>query len=169
MSRLIDLLREREGWRDAVYLDTNGNPTAGLGHLLNDAERQAYPVGSVVPDGVLQAWAVEDVAWASGCAADVCRRMGGCTAKLRAVAGSMCFQLGPAWPDRFPELWEAMQARRWKDAAALAKETRWAEQTPKRVADLADALDTEPRIPLDIIAAALVVALVLFFIFFLTP
>ena len=44
-------LQQQEGYSDAVYLDIDGNPTGGWGHLLSEEEKVKWPVGTVLSQG----------------------------------------------------------------------------------------------------------------------
>ncbi|WP_428266947.1 glycoside hydrolase family protein [Haliangium sp.] len=57
---IIAHLKLREGWRTAVYKDSLGKPTVGMGHLLTADERRTYKLGDEVPVAVLEAWAQRD-------------------------------------------------------------------------------------------------------------
>ena len=56
-----EFIQKHEGFRNTVYLDQAGLPTAGTGHLLTAEEKKIYKVGKVVPDAVLDQWWAEDV------------------------------------------------------------------------------------------------------------
>lgn len=53
--------RNEGGNRAIVYRDSQGLPTAGVGHLLNDEEMQRFPVGREVPQEVRDAWFNQDL------------------------------------------------------------------------------------------------------------
>ena len=63
----LDHLKLREGYRDNVYLDTLGNPTCGVGHVLTSEEQTKFATGDVVKANVIDNWLSEDAqnAWFS--------------------------------------------------------------------------------------------------------
>ena len=142
----IRFIQLREGVRNQVYRDSRGFPTAGTGHLLSAAERARYPVGSTVPKAVLDGWFARD-AQASYAAARSQAAQLGLAGNPRAVDifGSMSYQLGNAWPSKFPGLFAQLRARNYAAAISNAQGTAWARQTPVRVRDLTDFLRTLSR------------------------
>jgi GH24 family phage-related lysozyme (muramidase) len=46
--------------KPCVYLDSKGNPTAGVGHLLTKEEQETYQVGDEVPSNVRAKWLKDD-------------------------------------------------------------------------------------------------------------
>lgn len=55
-----ELLRY-EGCKYETYLDTEGLLTAGVGHLLSNAEKKLYPLGTAIPKHIVDNWFNEDV------------------------------------------------------------------------------------------------------------
>ncbi len=136
----------REGVRNRVYRDSRGFPTVGIGHLLVGAERRRYPVGTVVSQAQLDRWFAQDSAASYRVAEQQAQSMG-LAGNTRAVEifGSMSYQLGNGWPTKFPSLVRQIRARQIDAAIRTAQTSRWARQTPVRVRDLVQFLQTLRR------------------------
>lgn len=137
---LIDHLKQREGWRTSVYLDTLNKPTAGMGHLLTAAEQQQYAVGATVPDDVLNAWAVADVQKAYDAAIGEAAQLSVTDQDFINALASVNFQLGTSWYLKFPNTWQMMKDGKWEAAAEAVQQSLWFRQTPVRVQDFEAAL-----------------------------
>ena len=134
---LTNLLHEREGFRDDVYLDTEGKPTVGYGHLLPQEyiEREGE---RPFDQQQLERWFDEDSAAATPAAV---RNVGrktwvGLNDQQKSALASMAFQLGEAGQGKFENMLDAI--RRGDNAAVQreAKDSKWYEQTPTRVEDI---------------------------------
>ena len=55
-QKLFEHLKDREGFKQSVYLDTLGKATCGIGHLLTEEEKEKYPVKCLVPKHVINKW-----------------------------------------------------------------------------------------------------------------
>lgn len=143
-SHIIEFLREREGWVAHVYTDTEGFPTAGMGHLLTREEQEEHSVGDPVAPAILQRWAREDAGKAYRAATTQAKEIGlGSDAAFLTVLTSVNFQLGLYWRNKFPDTWKAIVDGRWKEAARNVLESRWARQTPSRAREFAQALESK--------------------------
>lgn len=140
-------LKLREGWRQEVYLDSLGKPTAGLGHLLLKEEKAKYKVGDRVPDSVLNAWAEKDAARAYHAAQGQAKQLGIAAPSFIAVLASVNFQLGTGWYKIHKNTWSLMQKKQWEQAAEAAQNSAWYRQTPVRVKDFQDGLRKLITIP----------------------
>lgn len=137
---VIEHLKLREGWREKVYLDTLGFPTAGMGHLLTTTEKAKYPVGAVVPKATLEGWVRADSRKAYNAALAQAKTLGISDKKFIVVLTSVNFQLGSAWNTIHKKTWAFMVARKWEKAAVEAQDSKWYRQTPVRVKDFQAAL-----------------------------
>ncbi len=135
---VIEHLKSREGYVNRVYLDSLGNPTAGVGHLLNDAENALYGVGDVVADDVIDKWLYEDSqkAWLAA----FNQAKGIDCMDLRPALFHVCYQLGSGWRSIHKKTWAYMRDHEWQKAAIEAADSRWNQQTPVRVIDFQIAL-----------------------------
>ena len=121
-EQYIDLLKELEGFRDRVYLDTKGIPTCGWGHALLPYSR--------VPVSVCEIFFAEDLAQVEanylqlGLLLDPVRE---------AVVKCMLFQLGLGGVRKFLQFLEAARNGQWDLAAAHMLDSKWARQdSPRR-------------------------------------
>ena len=136
----LDHLRLREGDRSAVYLDSEGLPTVGVGHLLSAAENAQYPVGTEIPQATRDAWLDEDANDAYDAATAQAATLGVTDQAFINALASVNFQLGTAWNNEHTNTWALMVAGDWDAAATEAADSTWNTQTPVRVQDFQAAL-----------------------------
>ena len=140
-QHIIDYLKTREGWETEVYIDTEGNPTAGMGHLLTPAERVIYAEGETVPAQVLARWTKADSESAYTAAIAQSTELGIASDKgFVTVMTSVNYQLGIYWRTKFPQTWKAIKDKKWAVAARMVMDSKWASQTPSRAREFAEAL-----------------------------
>jgi lysozyme len=127
----VQLIKDEEGYRESVYLDTVGVPTCGWGHALH--------VGSIVPRAACEAFFEADL-----------KRVDKDFDFMRlyldpvrmAVIKCMLFQLGLGGVQKFKRFLLAVDQQDWAQAATEMLNSKWAEQTPGRVRRLADMMLT---------------------------
>ena len=141
-------LRLREGYREDVYLDTLGNPTCGVGHVLSSAENAQYAVGDTIDTAVLDRWLEEDSEKAWNAAAQQLQDLNIEKPEFIIALGSVNFQLGTQWMNKFPSAYKALQNKDYDEAIRQVStgsgkdgQSRWMEQTPVRVKDFIEAID----------------------------
>ena len=137
---VLSLLKEREGWRTDVYLDSLDKPTSGMGHLLSESELAQYPVGSTVPEDILEQWQASDVNTAYLAALAQSAAIGFDNQILVNALASVSFQLGADWHKKLYGTWNLLTTHQWSAAAAHEELSLWAKETPLRAKDFADAL-----------------------------
>ena len=96
------------------------------------------PVGTPLPDDLIDAWLEQDAHAAWGAAAGQAIEIH--CEDLREALASVCYQLGPGWKSDFKKTWQLLQAGLWEDAAIEAADSKWYVQTPVRVIDFQWAL-----------------------------
>ena len=145
----LEHLKHREGFRECVYLDTLGKPTCGVGHLLSPEENAKYAVGDVVDTVILDKWLEEDAEKAWNAAAQQVQDLDIENPAFIVALGSVNFQLGTRWMDKFPSAYEALRRKRYKEAIKQIStgsgkdgKSKWLEQTPVRVEDFIKAIET---------------------------
>ena len=138
----IQHLKLREGYVNYVYLDSEGNPTGGVGHLLSPAELAAYPVGSILSDEIIDRWLTNDAQHAYTAARLQAAQMGfGSLGFFVNALASVNFQLGVWGWERDGVEVRNLIARHEFDAAISELETwLWFRQTPVRVRDFQAAI-----------------------------
>ena len=144
----LEHLKHREGFRHEVYLDTLGKPTCGVGHLLTEQECRQYDVGERVPSHIISRWLEEDADLAWRAAAQQVQDLGIDNPAFIVALGSVNFQLGTRWMNKFPSAYEALRRRDYKEAIRQVStgsgrngQSRWMEQTPVRVEDFIKAIE----------------------------
>lgn len=130
-----DHLKTREGFRNDVYLDSEGKPTAGTGHLMSASELAQYPVGSIVPQSVLDQWLKEDSEGAYSAAYMQAVEIGFENQTLVDALTAVNFQLGTGWNEIHKKTWGYLVDQDWEAAALEAGDSKWYQQTPVRVFD----------------------------------
>jgi len=144
----LEHLELREGNEECVYLDSLGKPTCGVGHLLTERERQVYQVGDRVSQEQRDEWLQQDAAMAWEAAAQQIEDLGIEDAEFIIVLGSVNFQLGTRWMDKFPSAYKALKNKDYDEAIRQVStgsgkngQSKWKEQTPVRVEDFVIAID----------------------------
>ena len=144
----LDHLKLREGYRKDVYLDTLGNPTCGVGHALTQEERAEFDVGDVVKPNVIDAWLAKDAEKAWFSAIQQLNDLGLNSLDFLLALGSVNFQLGTNWKNKFPSAYKALKDRDYDEAiyqittgSGTDGQSKWKEQTPVRVEDFINAIN----------------------------
>ena len=120
-----DHLAIREGFRQDVYLDSEGKATAGTGHLLSASELAQYPLGSIVPQNVLDQWLKEDSEDAYAAAYMQAVEIGFENQTLVDALVAVNFQLGTAWNEEHQKTWGYLVDHNWEAAALEAGDSKW--------------------------------------------
>tara|TARA_R100000900_G_scaffold145670_1_gene132170 strand:- start:114 stop:575 length:462 start_codon:yes stop_codon:yes gene_type:complete len=144
----LEHLELREGNVEYVYLDSLGKPTCGVGHLLTEDECSLYYIDQVVDKEIRDQWLQEDAAKAWEAAAQQIEDLGIEQAEFIIVLGSVNFQLGTRWMDKFPSAYKALKNKDYDEAIRQVStgsgkdgQSKWKEQTPVRVEDFVTAID----------------------------
>ena len=142
-------LRLREGYREEVYLDTLDKPTCGTGHLLSPEENAQYAVGDTIDTAVLDRWLEEDADLAWNAAAQQLQDLNIEKPEFIVALGSVNFQLGTHWRNKFPSACQALLNKDYAEAIKQVStgsgkdgQSKWKEQTPVRVEDFVKAIKT---------------------------
>ena len=142
-------LRLREGYREEVYLDTLDKPTCGTGHLLSPEENAQYDVGDTIDTAVLDRWLEEDSEKAWNAAAQQLQDLNIEKPEFIVALGSVNFQLGTQWMNKFPSACQALLNKDYAEAIKQVStgsgkdgQSKWKEQTPVRVEDFVKAIKT---------------------------
>jgi GH24 family phage-related lysozyme (muramidase) len=145
MPSLESLLRQREGCRNDVYLDSRKKPTVGIGHLVTSADK--LKVGDKIDNARVSAFFQKDSAIALSAARSQASKAGITDSNFIIYLASVNFQLGPAWYKKFAKTWDLIMKKHYKDAALEAQKSAWYSQTPVRVKDFQLALRKLPEKP----------------------
>ena len=147
-NHFLEHLELREGNEECVYLDTLGKPTCGVGHLLTERERKFYQVGDEVSEEQRNSWLEQDAAKAWEAAAQQIQDLDIEDTDFIVALGSVNFQLGTRWMNKFPSAYRALGNKDYAEAIRQVStgsgkdgQSKWKEQTPVRVEDFVLAID----------------------------
>jgi len=154
----LALLKQREGVKlneqgqHIVYqnrMDKPGVLTAGHGHKLVEKELAQYREGDVVPEQLVNQWFVNDTRKAYQAAQKQIKDLNIEDKNFLPVLGSVNYQLGTNWTQKFPLAYKALQERNYKEAARQVQlnsagdgDSKWMRQSPARVEDFVVALSS---------------------------
>lgn len=134
------LLELREGRVEAVYLDSLGYPTAGIGHLLVGAEKRRYKVGQSIPAELVDEWFDKDVVRFLNVTRKQLKELGIVHGymELASCLVSANYQLGNI-KSVLPNTWGKLVQGDTEGFREGCKAALWARQTPVRVQDIVEA------------------------------
>lgn len=141
MSKLFDLLKFEEGYREKAYHCTEGYPTIGIGTKLGPkgtpldyytfsvSEKSAKEMlndelRGFVSKLISQEWYLK------------------LNRDRQIIIKSMCYQMGYSGVMKFKKMISAAEAQDWSEMSKQALDSRWAKQTPKRANRHAEVLLT---------------------------
>lgn len=132
---LLAQVKQHEGFRDKMYLDSEGIETIGMGHNLRDRPMDV---------SLLHMQAKLDLFEAIMDARDLCERFdvkwSALTERRQHALVDMSFNLGKTRLSLFPAMWAALHKGDFDRAADEALDSKWARQVGKRAGTLATAL-----------------------------
>ena len=132
-------IRRDEGGSHVSYKDTRKKLTGGIGHLMTKEEKQQYPVGTVIPDKVVNEWFKTDMDEADKELTRVLeKRAVHVPDDVYNILLNMTFNLGEKGISRFKGMWAAIEVGDWKTASDEMKASKWAKQVGNRAVRLAD-------------------------------
>lgn len=133
MDILGERIKEHEGFRDKLYLDSEGNLTGGWGHH--------FYVGSRLPAEACEILFKMDMATAmidfTKIAPEYRKNL--CTARARVVV-EMIFNMGLQKVLQFKQMWIAVYDKNFERAADEMLDSKWAEQVGQRAIKLAETM-----------------------------
>ena len=136
MDRLKDSVKQHEGYRNKVYLDTLGKRTVGVGHLCvedfweDDKEYDEKFLLEILEKDLQQAIrGARSLMEDHGCA-DI-------DEQAEEILIEMVFQLGKTGVSKFRKMWDALAEKNYIGASYEMLDSRWAKQTPNRAKDMA--------------------------------
>ena len=139
MTSLEERIKKHEGYRDVIYLDSEGYPTCGWGHHLR--------VGSKVPKEVSEAFFREDLQsaiddfWKLRYIFDDIVILS-LNKTRREVIIEMIFNLGLTRVLQFKKMWESIKNKDWNQASIEMLDSKWHTQVGKRARVLAFLMKT---------------------------
>lgn len=138
-ERIIKHLKHREGERLTVYKDSEGYPTVGVGHLVRPEDN--LKVGDKISQKRSDMFLDRDYAIAFRATLDQAKEIGKHSDDFLLALTSVNFQLGTDWPEIFYGSYPKLVSGDWRGAIAGFKRSKWAKQTPVRVADFVKAIE----------------------------
>lgn len=149
MDKLFNHIKEREGYKQSVYLDVLGKATCGIGHLLSKDEKEKYPVKSLVSKKVIDSWFKKDIKTAMDASNTQMKLLELIDEDFKIALISVNYQLGTSWHKKFPMTWKLLKAKHYDDAIKELlyrnppemDPSTWKEQTPVRVEDFVEAIE----------------------------
>ena len=137
MDRLKDSVKQHEGYRNKVYLDTLGKRTVGVGHLCvedfweDDKEYEESFLMEILEKDLSQAIIGANDLMAEHDCIDI-------DEKAYEIIIEMVFQLGKTGVSKFRNMWKALAEKNYIGASYEMLDSRWAKQTPNRAKNMAD-------------------------------
>ena len=138
MDRLLKSVKEHEGYRNKVYLDSLGKRTVGVGHLCvedhweDDKEYSEKYLMKILKDDLKNAIRGAE------------RLLKGCPildSLAREIVIEMVFQLGETGVSKFKNMLKALEeGPDYKTAAIEMLDSRWAKQTPNRAKKMSNSM-----------------------------
>ena len=136
MDRLKDSVKQHEGYRNKVYLDTLGKRTVGVGHLCvedfweDDKEYDEKFLLEILEKDLGQAIiGARELMMEHGCM-DI-------NEKAEEILIEMVFQLGKTGVSKFKNMWKALSELNYVGASYEMLDSKWAKQTPNRAKSMA--------------------------------
>ena len=137
MERLLQSVKDHEGYRNKVYLDTLNKRTVGVGHLCvedfweDDKEYEEKFLMTILEHDLQTAIkGAEDLIQEHGCS-DI-------DDLAKELIVEMVFQLGKTGVSKFRNMWKHLSALEYSLAASEMLDSRWAKQTPNRANNMAN-------------------------------
>lgn len=153
-DELIEIVKEdlvrHEGYVTEIYLCSEGYPTFGIGHMVNESDMEhTWPVGTPVEDErILQVFHKDcDVAYSDACA--LVLNFAGQAPDAQRVLVNMSFNLGRNRLGKFKNMLRYVNEGNYLMAANEMIDSKWYTQVGRRSKELVDimkdAKDTTPR------------------------
>ena len=136
MERLLKSVKEHEGYRNKVYLDTLGKRTVGVGHLCvedfweDDKEYEEKFLMEILQKDLQQAIRGARSLMEEHDCADI-------DEQAEELLIEMVFQLGMTGVSKFKKMWKALAEKNYIGASYEMLDSRWAKQTPNRAKAMA--------------------------------
>ena len=137
MDRLLKSVKQHEGYKDHVYLDTRNKRTVGVGHLCVEDH---WKDGVAYPEEMLMKVLEDDLKNAIRGAEELCSDCPVLEDQAKEIIVEMVFQLGKTGVSKFRNMWKALgqDPPQYDVAATEMLDSRWAKQTPNRAKEMSD-------------------------------
>ncbi len=135
------LITNREGIHNPAGNDSKGILTVGIGHKVVPGDHIVY--GQTVTQAQIDAWFNADIAKAFTAAKSQAKTLGKYTVPMIAALTAVNFQLGIGWTSTFYNTWASLKSGNVQDAINRLKVSDWNSQTPVRVADFIQTIQSQ--------------------------
>ena len=133
MQRFRTEIKADEGYRDHIYNDSEGNPTAGYGHLLTPSDPEhGQPLGTKVSESRINEWFSSDITQAIADARAVVKDFDSHPQNVKHALANMAFNMGRTRLSGFKNTLALIDARRYAEASTEALNSKWADQVGSR-------------------------------------
>ena len=146
-TELLDLIKEdlirHEGYKEEIYLCSEGIPTFGIGHAVKETDMEyTWPVGSPVEKERIDAVFILDCEDAVNDIEHLISDVSSHSDQCIRVLVNMAFNLGRTRLSRFKNMLEAVEAKDYEKAAEEMKDSRWYGQVGRRSVELVEMMRT---------------------------
>ena len=137
-DELAGSVKLSEGFRDHVYIDTEGFRTIGWGHKV--VYEDNFEEGKTYTKEELQEVFDNDLRKALGLARQLMEEFDvrDLPTTAQHTITEMVFQLGKSGVSKFRNMWKCLQNRDFNGASLEMLDSKWNRQTPNRCKKLAD-------------------------------
>ena len=137
MERLLQSVKDHEGYRNKVYLDTLNKRTVGVGHLCvedfwedNKEYEEKFLMDILEADLQNAIKGAEELIQEHQCT-DI-------DDLAKELIIEMVFQLGKTGVSKFRNMWKHLSTSAYSAASLEMLDSRWAKQTPNRAKNMSD-------------------------------
>ena len=131
-----DLIKH-EGFKDEIYLDTEGLATFGIGHLVTEDDMEyGWPVGTPVTPERIDNVFEEDFEIAVTDAKALFLNLDSQPEQVQRVVVNMAFNLGRSRLGKFKKMITAVNEGNYQEAANQMVDSRWYNQVGNRSVEL---------------------------------
>ena len=137
MNRLLKSVKEHEGYRNKVYLDSLGKRTVGVGHLCVE---DFWEDNKEYEEKFLLTILEHDLKSAIKSAERLCSNCPALDDLAKETIIEMVFQLGETGVSKFRNMWKALEhdPPNYEQASIEMLDSRWAKQTPGRAKEMSE-------------------------------
>ena len=127
--KLIDSIKQHEGYVGIVYKDSLGIDTIGYGFAIKDLELDEDICEIILERKLKDLQSRVDLKF------NWYRYM---PQEIKDVVMEMCYQLGVTGFSKFKKTIAYLQNKQWNDASVEMLDSLWAKQTPNRAKEMSD-------------------------------
>ena len=137
MDRLLKSVKQHEGYRNKVYLDSLGKRTVGVGHLCVE---DFWEDDKEYEEKFLLTILEHDLKSAIKSAEDLLKDFPLLDDLAEEIIVEMIFQLGKTGVSKFRNMWKALKhdPPNYEQASIEMLDSRWASQTPGRAKEMSE-------------------------------